>query len=374
MTATQTSVTTVPVTLDTHSYDIDIGDGLLKSAGPRLAPFLKRGRTIVITDETVARLHRKTLETSLTQAGLAAHFIVLPPGEQTKSFSALEELMNEILGFGIERSDVLVALGGGVIGDLTGFAAAIALRGIDFIQVPTTLLAQVDSSVGGKTGIDTPKGKNTVGAFHQPLLVLCDTALLNTLSERQLKAGYAEVVKYGALGDIEFLNWLDQNGSKILAGDPAAQAHAVAHSCRMKAEIVIADEKEKGQRALLNLGHTFGHAIEAECGYSEDVLHGEAVSIGMVWATKLSEQLGMISANESAHLVGHLTDHKMPTSPADLGLGRLEAVKLLDHMGRDKKVSAGRLTFVLLDGLGNAVTRSDISRDTILNFLESELK
>lgn len=373
MTQAAADITTVPVSLGPNSYDIRIGDGLLRAAGAHLKPFLPMGRTIVIADETVAGLYRATLERALNEAGIKTHFIVLPPGEQTKSFTSLSGLMNAILETGIERADCLTALGGGVIGDLTGFAAAIALRGINFVQIPTTLLAQVDSSVGGKTGIDTPLGKNTVGAFHQPRLVLCDTGLLATLPERQLKAGYAEIVKYGLLGDESFLTWLEAHGTGVLGGKARDQVAAVARSCRMKAEIVTEDEKEKGRRALLNLGHTFGHALEAECGYSEDLLHGEAISIGMVWAAKLSHRLGSIGAGDCERIIAHLTRLGLPTAPADRNLPRLSPQNLLDHMGRDKKVSGGRLTFVLLDAIGAARSRSDIAPATVLAFLEDEL-
>ena len=250
-------------------YDILIGSALLQAAGTYIKPFLSRPRVLVVTDENVAALHRTVLQTSLEECGISCQFIILPPGEQTKSFSQLGALMDQILASGLERTDLIITLGGGVIGDLTGFAASIALRGVRFIQIPTTLLAQVDSSVGGKTGIDTAFGKNTVGAFHQPELVLCDISVLSTLPARQLRAGYAEIVKYAVLGDEEFLTWLEAHGKTLLHGDERLRAEAVARCCKMKAEIVAEDEREKGIRALLNLGHTFGHALEAETGFSE---------------------------------------------------------------------------------------------------------
>ena len=364
---------TVSVDVAHAPYDILIGPALLPRAGELIRSYLKRPRAIVVTDETVAGLYQPVLARALTEAGIESHFVVLPPGEQTKSFAHLERLLDQVLAHGLERTDHLIALGGGVIGDLTGFAAAVALRGVSFIQIPTTLLAQVDSSVGGKTGIDTGHGKNTVGAFHQPSLVLCDISVLTTLPERQMRAGYAEIVKYAVLGDVSFLSWLETHGKSILAGDEKQTAEAVAICCRMKADIVAEDEREKGRRALLNLGHTFGHALEAETGFSESLLHGEAVSIGMVWAAELSARLGRISEEDVARVRRHLVETGLPTGPEDRALGGLSPDRLVSHMEKDKKVEDGRLTFVLLQALGEADLCRTIDRPTALNFLEDQL-
>ncbi|MBM3557018.1 MAG: 3-dehydroquinate synthase, partial [Alphaproteobacteria bacterium] len=294
-----TAPTTVPVALAGRAYNILIGRGLIRRAGELISPLLTRPRVLVVSDETVAALHLAPLNAALEETGITASALVLPPGERTKTFPAFERLCDELLERKIERSDVIIALGGGVIGDLAGFAASVIKRGVGLVQIPTTLLAQVDSSVGGKTGIDTRQGKNLIGAFHQPRLVLADIATLDTLPARELRAGYAEVVKYGLLGDAEFFAWCEAHASGLLAGDDSARIQAVETSCRMKAAIVARDETETGDRALLNLGHTFGHALEAAVGFGEALRHGEAVAIGMVLAARLSAALGLMPAAEA---------------------------------------------------------------------------
>jgi 3-dehydroquinate synthase len=279
------------VELGPRGYDILVGDGLLATAGQWIAPIAQGQRLFVVTDETVAAAHLATLERALDDAGIAYEALVLPPGEQTKGFAHLESLTSRLLTLKVERRSLLAAFGGGVIGDLTGFAASILLRGIDFVQIPTTLLAQVDSSVGGKTGIDTAQGKNLIGSFHQPRLVLADTEVLSTLGRRELLAGYAEIVKYGLINDVAFFDWLETHGTGVIEGDPAARRHAIVTCCAAKAAIVAADERESGARQLLNLGHTFAHALEAELGYDDRLLHGEAVAIGLVMAFDLSVRL-----------------------------------------------------------------------------------
>ena len=342
------------VSLGTRSYDIPVGDGLRAAAGQHIAPVLRAPRVIIVTDANVAALHLAALERSLADAHVDYDAVVLPPGEQTKDFAHLEKLIARLLDMKVERGTTLVALGGGVIGDLTGFAAAVVLRGIDFVQVPTTLLAQVDSSVGGKTGINTTHGKNLVGSFHQPRLVLADTGVLSSLPRRQLLAGYAEVVKYGAIDRPEFFTWLEGHGMALIDGDTRARQHAVIESCAAKAEIVAADERETGRRALLNLGHTFGHALEAETGYTDELLHGEAVAIGMVMAFDLSARLNLCPPEDAARLRRHLAAVGLTTSLQQMQ-GRIWNPRtLVAHMARDKKVSGGRTTFVLARGIGQA--------------------
>jgi 3-dehydroquinate synthase len=325
-------------------------------AGELIAPLLKQKRTMVVTDRQVARWYLDELQHSLRAAGIASDAIVLPPGEGTKSFSQLESLCAELLGRKVERSTTLIALGGGVIGDLTGFAASILLRGIEFIQIPTTLLAQVDSSVGGKTGINAAQGKNLIGSFHQPRLVLADIEVLDTLPRRELLAGYAEVVKYGLINDPAFFSWCEGHGAGVISGEASARRHAIAQSCRAKAAIVGADERESGARALLNLGHTFGHALEAECGYSDDLLHGEAVAIGMVMAYDLSAQLGLCPLEDAARVQRHLASLGLPTSPTWIDGRSWSSTRLIEHMSQDKKVKDGRIGFVLTRGIGQAFT------------------
>ncbi|GEO81898.1 3-dehydroquinate synthase [Pararhodospirillum oryzae] len=357
---------TLTVPLAERTYPIHIGPGLLARAGELLAPVLRRPSVAVVTDHTVGALYRAPLEASLKAAGIASRFIELPPGESSKSFATLERLLDILLEARVERSTTLVALGGGVIGDLTGFAAAILLRGVDFVQIPTTLLAQVDSSVGGKTGINTRHGKNLVGAFHQPRLVLADTGVLDTLSPRDLRSGYAEVVKYGVIDDPAFFAWLEENGPAVLAGDGDARAHAIATSCAAKARIVGADERESGQRALLNLGHTFGHALEAETGFGPTLLHGEAVGLGMIMALDLSARLGVAPAGDARRLSAHLAACGLPVDPRTLAdAPSWDVDRLLAHMGHDKKVSDGRVTYVLARGIGAAYLERNVDPDRV---------
>ena len=364
---------TVRVDLGPRSYDIIVGDDVLAGAGAAMAPVLRRQRVIVVTDTNVADLHLETLMRSLSDAGIAADPIVLPAGEQTKSFDQLEKLVDTILGNGIDRETALVALGGGVIGDLTGFAAACLLRGIDFVQAPTTLLAQVDSSVGGKTGINSRHGKNLIGAFHQPRLVLADSRVLRSLPRREMLAGYAEVAKYGVIGDAAFFGWLEGNGADLIDGDPAKIRHAVVASCKAKAAIVAADERETGVRALLNLGHTFGHAREAETGYSHTRLHGEAVAIGMVMALELSARMGLCPSEDAARLRRHLASVGLPTGTNFTNSVVWDPGRLLSHMGKDKKVKGGNPTFILARGIGKAFISSDVDAQELAAFMEGTL-
>ncbi len=352
----RTAIDVVPVELGARSYDIKIGGGLITRAGELAAPVLRQKRAIVITDTHVARLHLDALLQSLRGAGIAADSIVVPSGEATKSFTELESLCDQLLALKVERSTTLIALGGGVIGDITGFAAAILLRGIDFIQVPTTLLAQVDSSVGGKTGINTAHGKNLIGSFYQPRLVLADIEALDTLPRREMLAGYAEVVKYGLINDPAFFSWCEGHAAGLVSGEASARRHAIAASCKAKAAIVGADERESADRALLNLGHTFGHALEAECGYGDELLHGEAVAIGMVMAFDLSARLGLCPLEDAARVQRHLASLGLPTSPSWIDGRSWSSGRLVEHMSRDKKVKNGRIGFVLARGIGQAFT------------------
>ncbi len=361
------------VELGPRSYDIVVGEGALARTGRRVAPLLGAGKTVVVTDETVAGLHLEELERSLAEAGIEHATIVLPPGEQTKDFAHLERLIDDLLALGIERGSTLIALGGGVIGDLAGFAAAIVLRGIDVVQVPTTLLAQVDSSVGGKTGIDTPRGKNLVGAFHQPRLVLADVGTLDTLPRRHLLAGYAEVAKYGLLGDAAFFAWLEDHGRAIRDGDATARRRAVVTSCRAKAAIVAADEREAGQRALLNLGHTFAHALETETGFGDVLLHGEAVAIGIVMAFDLSVRLGLCPPEDAERVRRHFAALGLATRLRDVEGPNWSAERLLAHMASDKKVRGGRNAFVLVRGIGRAFVSLDVEREAVRAVLEGSM-
>jgi 3-dehydroquinate synthase len=355
----------VSVDLGRRSYNIVIGEGLLARAGPLILPLLAQREVIVVSDQNVASLYLQTVLASLDACAIAHQSIVLPPGEQTKDFVHLRELCERTLSLGIERGTLLIALGGGVIGDLVGFAAGILLRGLEFVQVPTTLLAQVDSSVGGKTGINTRQGKNLVGLFHQPRLVLADVGVLKTLDARQMRAGYAEIVKYGLLGDSSFFEWLEANGERILAGDPAALRHAVAASCRAKAAIVAEDERERGSRALLNLGHTFGHALEAETAFGDALLHGEAVAIGTVLAFDLSARLGLASVDDVRRIRRHFAIAGLPIDSRSLVGRGSSADRLLAHMRADKKVREGRLTFILARGIGRAFVCRDVKDDDV---------
>ncbi len=390
---------TLTVSLGDRSYDIVIGEGLLARAAAFVVPMLAQKRVIVVTDAHVAKHHLAPLTQSLEAAHIKTHTIILHPGEQTKSFASLEKLIDDILALQPERGTTLIALGGGVIGDLTGFAASITLRGMPFIQIPTTLLSQVDSSVGGKTGINTARGKNLVGSFYQPKLVLADTGTLKTLPPREMRSGYAEIVKYGLIDNPAFFAWLEQNAPALLAGDAVLLTEAIHTSCRAKAAIVAQDEKESGVRALLNLGHTFGHALEAECGFGNtqlaplsrvgeapahstgaytavredastdatnqsasgvELLHGEAVAIGMVMAFQLSQQLNLCPPADTARVKAHLVSGGLPTSPHQIR-PHWDADRLLHHFHQDKKVSAGTLTFILARGIGKAFVSRDVT-------------
>jgi len=362
---------TITVGLDQRTYDIHVGAGMLARAGALLAPLVSKsgGVVPVVTDSHVAELHLPALLETLRQAGIDARAIVMPPGEVSKSFAGLEKLSGALLDMEIDRKGLVIALGGGVIGDLTGFAAGILKRGVAFAQIPTTLLAQVDSSVGGKTAINAAQGKNLIGLFHQPRLVIADTALLKTLPKRELLAGYAEVAKYGALGDAQFFEWLEVNGAKALGGDESAMVKAVAHSCRMKAAIVARDERETGDRALLNLGHTFGHALEAATGFSDRLIHGEGVAIGMALAFRLSVALGLCPGQDAERFIRHLKSVGLPSAIGDIAGSRPSPGELIRHMAHDKKVTDGQLTFILLKGLGQAFVTRDVPLEAVKSVL-----
>lgn len=359
----------ITVDLGQRSYDILIGPGLVDDAGARIASRIATPRAYIITDTNVAPLLGDRLAASLGAAGIDHQTIVLAAGEATKSFGSFENLLDELLQRGVERATTLVALGGGVIGDITGFAASALLRGINYVQVPTTLLAQVDSSVGGKTAINARHGKNLIGAFYQPRLVLTDTGTLDTLPHRELLAGYAETVKYGLLGDADFYAWLEANGAALLSGDDRARIHAVARSCRMKAAIVAEDEREKDRRALLNLGHTFAHALEAETGFGELLLHGEAVAIGMALAFDLSARLNLCPPDDAARVRRHLRAVGLPTDPPGHPKGQWDIQRLISLICVDKKVAQGRPVFILARAIGDAF----IARDVDLSDVEAVL-
>nr|WP_284699445.1 3-dehydroquinate synthase [Sphingomonas lycopersici] len=351
-----------------RSYPVIIESGLLGRAGGHLAP-LARGRPIVIVADANVSAHLETLRAALDAAGVASEPIVLPAGEGSKSWATLEALTDRLLDLGVERGDHVVALGGGVIGDLVGFATAILKRGCGFVQVPTTLLAQVDSSVGGKTGINARAGKNLVGAFHQPKMVLIDPDVLDTLPPRQLRAGYAEVVKYGLIDDADFFAWCEANGAKLLAGDAAARTHAIAYSVAAKARIVGDDEFEtSGRRALLNLGHTFGHALEAEAGFSDRLLHGEAVAAGCALAFGFSAAQGLCDAADAARVAAHWRESGLPDGLAAAGIDA-PAARLVEHMRHDKKASAGRIPFLLARGIGQTYLDRDVDLGAVEAFL-----
>jgi 3-dehydroquinate synthase len=367
---------TVDVALGDRAYDIVIGRDVLASLGERIAALRPGVRTAVVTDRTVAKHWLEPTESSLAAAGIPTSRIIVDEGEGSKSYSGLEKVSEALIAARIERNDLVVALGGGVVGDLAGFAASILRRGVDFVQVPTSLLAQVDSSVGGKTGINSPQGKNLLGAFHQPVLVVADTSVLDTLSPRQFRAGYAEVAKYGALGDEAFFAWLEANHADIFSGG-AAREHAIATSCRAKAAIVSRDERETGERALLNLGHTFGHALEAATGFSDRLFHGEGVSVGMVLAAEFSAKLGMISDQDAARIERHLASVGLPTHLQDIAgfaqEGLADADALMALMAQDKKVKRGKLTFILLEAVGRAVIANDVEPSLVRDFLKAKL-
>jgi 3-dehydroquinate synthase len=371
--ATTRAARTVTVSLGARSYDVLIGPDLLAETGRLVAGRLGKAKCGIVTDENVASHHLATLEASLRAEGRHKGSIVLKPGEPTKSFRELGPLCERLLEMGLERGDLVVAFGGGVIGDLAGFAAGILRRGVRFVQIPTSLLAQVDSSVGGKTGINTPQGKNLIGVFHQPSLVIADTAVLATLPEREMRAGYAEVVKYGLLGDADFFTWLEAHWRGVFGNSGPSLAEAIETSVKAKAAIVARDELETGDRALLNLGHTFGHALEAWTGYSDRLLHGEGVAIGMCLAFRLSEQLGLSPPGTAKRVSDHLQAVGLPTKIGDIPGGRADAEELYRLMGQDKKVKRGKMTFVLVRGIGQAFTTRDVEPDIVKAFLAREI-
>jgi len=369
-----TTIQTVPVALGERSYDIRVGPGLIENAGAEIGPVLRGRKVFVITDSSVAGFWLDPLLDSLKAAGIAAETIVVPPGEGSKSFASYEQVVTKMLEGGVDRRTGVVALGGGVVGDLAGFCAASVLRGLDFIQIPTTLLAQVDSSVGGKTGINTKQGKNLVGAFHQPRLVLADTGALATLPKREILAGYAEVVKYGLIRDADFFEWLEGSGAALIAGDEAARIKAVVESCKAKAAVVAADEHEAGLRELLNFGHTFGHALEAAAGYDGSLLHGEAVSVGMVQALELSRRLGLCPGQDAERARSHLAGMGLMARVCDIpGAGKWKAEDLLTSMRRDKKARDGTIRFVLARRIGEAFTSDEVVPDLVRTMLEEDL-
>lgn len=366
---------TVRVDLGARAYDVVIGPDLLAQSGARIAPLLKRRRVAVVTDEAVGALHLEALRAGLATEGISATCLSLPAGESTKSWPHLERLVEWLLAERIERNDVVIALGGGVIGDLAGFGAAILRRGVRFVQIPTSLLAQVDSSVGGKTGINSAQaGKNLIGAFHQPSLVLADTGVLGTLAKRDYLAGYGEVVKYGLLGDQVFFQWLEKNSSRAAAGDMAARVHLVKRSVEMKAGIVARDETEQGERALLNLGHTFCHALEAATSYDgARLLHGEGVAIGCALAFELSARLGLCPQEEPSRVRAHLRDMNMKVDLSDIKGDLPDADTLLELMAQDKKVVDGQLRFILAHRIGAAFMTSEVPPDAVRRLLEDAL-
>jgi 3-dehydroquinate synthase len=364
--------TNVHVALGERGYDIAIGRGLLPRLGTRIAALRPGAAAAIVTDETVARHHLDVAEATLAASGIRSTRIVVPPGEGTKSWRMVEQVCDGLLAAKVERGDLVVALGGGVVGDLAGFAAAITRRGLSVVQVPTTLLAQVDSSVGGKTGINSAHGKNLIGAFHQPVMVLADTALLDTLPIRDFRAGYAEVAKYGLINDAGFFAWLEANWREIFAGGPARD-QAIATCCRSKADFVARDERETGDRALLNLGHTFGHALEAGAGFSDRLLHGEAVALGMVLAFAFSARLGLMPAADAERAAAHLAAVGLPIHLSDVTGGLPGLDRLMDLMAQDKKVRRGRLTFILARGIGGAYVAPDVDPAEVRAFLADKL-
>ncbi len=367
----------VPVALGDRAYDILIGPDLVARAGEHCAPHIPKRRAIVVTDDAVAKLHLEPLVAALTGAGIDAPAVVVPAGEASKDFAEFGRLMERLLDRRPDRDTVLIALGGGVVGDLCGFAASVLLRGVDFIQVPTTLLAQVDSSVGGKTAINTRHGKNLVGTFYQPRLVLADTGVLDTLPRRELLAGYAEIAKYGLIDDEPFFAWLETNGQRVIDGDAQARTEAIARSCVSKARIVALDEREQaGVRDLLNLGHTFGHALEKETGYGGDLLHGEAVAIGMALAFDMSAALGLCTASDAKRVRAHLEAVGLPVSPLTIRGSNVrgwDAARLVDHMRPDKKNRDGKLTFILARGIGQSFVRRGVEGEAAFDTMRRAL-
>ena len=367
----RTDPTTVNVALGARSYDIVIGRGLIPSLGARVKALRPGAKVAIVTDENVARHQLSGVEAAFANAGTPTSRVIVAVGEGAKSFRVFAEVCEAIIAARIERGDLVVALGGGVVGDLAGFAASAVRRGLDYVQVPTTLLAQVNSSVGGKTAINSAHGKNLVGAFHQPILVLADTAVLDTLPAREFRAGYAEVAKYGLLGDAAFFSWLETNWRDVFAGP--AREHAIALSCRAKAAIVARDERETGERALLNLGHTFGHALEAACGFSDRLLHGEAVAAGMALAFAFSARQGLMPVAEADRAIGHLAEVGLPTRLKDIPGGLPPVDRLMELIAQDKKVKRGMLTFILARGIGTAFVESGVDERDVRAFLSEKL-
>jgi len=372
MSVTVPALETVPVDLGSRSYEILVGHGALAELGPRLLPMLKQKRVFVLTDEHVAAAHRARVEAVLKASGISSSWLALTPGEKTKSFSNLEHILDWLLEGGAERSDLLVALGGGVIGDIAGLSASLMKRGMGFVQVPTTLLAQVDSSVGGKTAVNSPRGKNLIGAFYQPRLVIADTELLSTLPIRELRAGYAEIVKYGLINDPAFFDWLEKNGPRVIALEPDAITYAVAVSCRAKAAIVAEDETEKGVRALLNLGHTFGHALEAANGFGPDLLHGEAVAIGMALAFRYGVGQGITPQVDADRARRVLEAAGLEAAIPGRQGGPYKAARLVELMLQDKKASGGKVPLILAHGIGRAYIHPDADLASVETFLRGE--
>lgn len=377
MSAPRSTSRTIRVDLAGRAYDIVIGPDLIDRVGELSRPLLAAPRVTIVSDDTVAPLYGARLAASFDKAGVKATIVTVPAGESSKEFASFGRLMNELLDHRPDRRTTLVALGGGVVGDLTGFAASVLLRGVDFIQVPTTLLAQVDSSVGGKTGINTRHGKNLVGTFYQPRLVVADTAVLDSLPRRELLAGYAEVAKYGLIDDPAFWDWCEANGTAVLAGDAASRTYAIEQSCLSKARIVAADERETTDlRALLNLGHTFGHALEAETGFGPDLLHGEAVGAGMAMAFDLSARLGLCPAADAERVRRHLGAVGLPVRLRAIGgdnRRRWDAARLVEHMRGDKKAEGGKLTFVLARGIGKAFVTREVDEAGLRGLLDDAI-
>ena len=373
MSVAESRIETVRVELGARAYDILIGDGLIGAAGGEIAARLPGARAAIVTDGNVAACHAAALAASLEAAGIAATTIAVVPGEKSKSFAVLEEVVDAVLAARLERGDAVIALGGGVVGDLAGFVAGIVRRGMKFVQMPTSLLAQVDSSVGGKTGINSPRGKNLVGVFQQPALVLADTGALDTLPVREFRAGYAEVAKYGLIDRPDFFAWLEANWREVFDGGPA-RTHAIAQSCRAKAAVVARDEYETGDRALLNLGHTFGHALEAATGYdSARLVHGEGVAIGMALAHRFSARLNLASPDDADRVEAHLAAVGLPVSTGEIPGELPGPERMLDYIAQDKKVARGALTFILTRGIGRAFIAKDVPPSEVLAFLQTAM-
>ncbi|GLQ16510.1 3-dehydroquinate synthase [Maritalea porphyrae] len=361
----------VHIDLGDRAYDINVAHDAIDTLGAKLKTMFPGARYGIVTDENVQREQLPRLKKALEAEGLNYAVVTIPAGESSKCNAMLNQVVEALLAERLERTDIIIAFGGGVVGDLAGFAASIIRRGMDFVQVPTSLLAQVDSSVGGKTGINSPHGKNLIGAFHQPRYVAADLAALGTLSERQFRAGYAEMAKYGLIDDAKFFYWLEENWREVFEGGPA-RAEAIAHSCRAKARFVAADEKEHGARALLNLGHTFGHAFEAVTGYSDRLLHGEAIAIGMVLAHRYSTKIGIANGQDAVRVTNHFKSVGLPTELSDIPGELASTEELMHHIAQDKKVSRGALTFILTNGVGEAFIEKNVDPTSISAFLEEQ--